>query len=58
LLADLKEERDVMIQDGWVLYPMMKIVNDFEDSLKKHPPIKMDTLDPYQPPTEQAGSAN
>jgi arylsulfatase A-like enzyme len=46
LLTDLKEERDVMIQDGWVLYPMMKIVNDLEKSLKKYPPIKMGTPDP------------
>jgi hypothetical protein len=44
--------------DGWVLYPMMKIVNDLEESLRKYPPIKMGTPDPYQPPTEQAGSAN
>jgi hypothetical protein len=27
LLTDLKEERDVLIHDGWVTYPMMKIVN-------------------------------
>jgi arylsulfatase len=53
LLTDLKEENDVLIQDGWVTYPMMKIVNDFEESLKKYPPIKMGTPDPYQPPTEQ-----
>jgi arylsulfatase A-like enzyme len=53
LLTDLKEERDVMIQDGWVLYPMMKIVNDLEESFKKYPPIKMGTPDPYRPPTDQ-----
>jgi arylsulfatase A-like enzyme len=53
LLTDLKEENDVLIQNGWVTYPMMKIVNDFEESLKKYPPIKMGTPDPYQPPTEQ-----
>jgi arylsulfatase len=50
LLTDLKEERDVLIHDGWVTYPMMKIVNDFEESLKKFPPIKMGTPDPYHPP--------
>ena len=50
LLTDLKEERDVLIHDGWVTYPMMKIVNEFEESLKKFPPIKMGTPDPYQPP--------
>ena len=53
LLSDLKEERNVMIQD-WVLYPMTKIINGLEESLKKYPPIKMGTPDPYQPPTEQS----
>jgi len=55
LLTDLKERNDVLIQDGWVTYPMMKIVNDFEESLKKYPPIKMGTPDPYQPPAELTG---
>jgi hypothetical protein len=50
LLTDLKEEHDVLIDDGWVTYPMMKIVNDFEESLRKSPPIKMGTPDPYHPP--------
>jgi len=50
LLTDLKEERDVLIENGWVTYPMMKIMNDFEESLKKFPPIKMGTPDPYHPP--------
>jgi len=49
LLTDLKEEHDVLIEDNWVTYPMMKVLNDFEDSLKKYPPIKMGTPDPYQP---------
>jgi arylsulfatase len=52
LLTDLKEERDVLIHDGWVTYPMNKIRSDFEDSLKKYPPIKMGTPDPYHPPNE------
>jgi arylsulfatase A-like enzyme len=36
--------------NGWVAGPMMKIVADFEQSLKKYPPIAPGTLDPYQPP--------
>ena len=51
LLMDLKEERDVLVHDGWVNYPMTKIRGDFEESLKKYPPIKMGTPDPYYPPT-------
>jgi arylsulfatase len=29
---------------------MMKIVTGFKESLKKHPPIKPGTPDPYTPP--------
>src|SRR6516162_7922728 len=49
LLTDLKEERGVLIPDDWVIYPMMKIRSDLEESLKKYPPIKMGTPDPYNP---------
>lgn len=49
LLTDLKEERDVAVKVGWVATPMMKIVEDWEASLKKYPPIKMGTPDPYKP---------
>ena len=50
LLTDLKEERDVLIYHSWVTNAMMKIRNDFDESLKAHPPIKMGTPDPYTPP--------
>jgi hypothetical protein len=44
LLTDLKEEHDVL---------MMKIVNGFEKSLNRFPPIKMGTPDPYHPLAER-----
>jgi arylsulfatase A-like enzyme len=50
LLTDLKEERDVAAKDSWVVDPMMKIIVEFEESLKKYPPIKVGTPDPYVPP--------
>ena len=50
LLTDLKEERDVLIHNSWVNFPMMKILRDFEASLEEYPPIKTGTLDPYLPP--------
>jgi arylsulfatase A-like enzyme len=50
LLTDLKEERDVLMQNSWVTYPLMKIVRDFEASLEAYPPIKVGTVDPYLPP--------
>jgi arylsulfatase len=49
LLTDLKEQRDVLQSNSWVTYPMMKILGEFEASLKKDPPIKPGTPDPYVP---------
>jgi hypothetical protein len=50
LLTDLKEERDVGATASWVGIPMTKILIDFEQSLKKYPPIKAGTPEPYVPP--------
>jgi arylsulfatase len=50
LLTDLKEERDVGATNSWVGVPMTKIILDLEQSLKKYPPIKAGTPDPYVPP--------
>jgi arylsulfatase A-like enzyme len=49
LLNDRKEERDVAAYNTWVADPMLKIIGDFEASLKKYPPIKLGTPDPYTP---------
>lgn len=49
LLTDLKEERDVAAYNTWVVTPMLGIIEHFEDSLKKYPPIKLATPDPYSP---------
>jgi len=48
LLADLKEERDVAAYNTWVLDPVIRIVGEFQESLKKYPPIKVGTPDPQQ----------
>jgi arylsulfatase A-like enzyme len=50
LLTDLKEERDVGAKNSWVGVPMTKIILELEQSLKKYPPIKAGTPDPYVPP--------
>jgi arylsulfatase A-like enzyme len=50
LLIDLKEERDAGARDGWVTVPMMKMIVELEESLKKYPPITAGTPDPYVPP--------
>ena len=50
LLTDRKEERDVTAHNSWVMDPMTRIIGDMEASLKKYPPIKLGTPDPYMPP--------
>lgn len=50
LLKDLKEERDVGATNSWVGVPMTKIIIDLEQSLKKYPPIKAGTPEPYVTP--------
>jgi arylsulfatase A-like enzyme len=50
LLTDLKEERDVGATNSWVGVPMTKIILELEQSLKKYPPIKAGTPEPYVPP--------
>ena len=52
LLTDMKEECDTAAKNSWVLDPMVRIVAEFEASLKKYPPIKLGTPDPYTPPTK------
>ena len=49
LLTDLKEQRDVLQYNSWVTYPMKKIIVEVEDSLRKYPPIRPGTPDPYVP---------
>jgi arylsulfatase len=49
LLTDLREQRDVLMLNSWVTNPMTKILTEFEASLKKYPPIKPGTPDPYTP---------
>jgi len=51
LLTDLKEERDgVPWTNSWVVAPVTKIIDESQESLKKYPPIKLGTPDPYSPP--------
>jgi arylsulfatase len=49
LLTDLKEERDVGPYNSWVGEPMTRIIGEFQASLRKYPPIKAGTPDPYTP---------
>ena len=51
ILTDLNNEPDVCSKNTWVAEPMMKILGEFMASMKKYPPIKVGTPDPYVPPT-------
>jgi len=54
LLFDLytnpQEVTDKVVPDSWVIGPALKMIADFEASVKKHPLIPMGTPDPYTPP--------
>jgi arylsulfatase A-like enzyme len=50
LITDPKEEYPATaLRNTWNAAPAMKIVSDFEQSLKKYPPIAPGTPDPYSP---------
>ena len=51
LITDPKEEYPATaLRNSWNAGPAMKIVTEFEQSLKKYPPIAPGTPDPYTPP--------
>jgi arylsulfatase len=51
LITDPKEEYPATgIRNTWAAGPALKIVADFQQSLKKYPPIAPGTPDPYMPP--------
>ena len=50
LLTDLREEHDVGAKNSWIGGPMQKITGEHVASLRKYPPIKAGTPDPYTPP--------
>jgi arylsulfatase len=49
LYTDPREEKPT--PDSWVVGPVLKIVDEFERSVKQHPLIPMGTPDPYRPGT-------
>jgi arylsulfatase len=51
LFTNPREDAEKTIVDSWIFGPVMKMVADFEESVKQHPLIPMGTPDPYQPVT-------
>jgi arylsulfatase len=50
LITDPKEEYPATTtRNSWVVTPARKVVAEFEQSLKKYPPIAPRTPDPYAP---------
>ena len=53
LLFDLytnpQEITDKVVPDSWVIGPALKMIGEFEASVKKYPLIPMGTPDPYTP---------
>jgi arylsulfatase A-like enzyme len=49
LLADPKEETDILTDNTWVVEPMNRMISDFQSSLKRYPPIPVGAPDPYTP---------
>jgi arylsulfatase A-like enzyme len=50
LYTNPREETDKQITDSWVIGPVLKMIGEFEASVKKYPLIAMGTPDPYTPP--------
>jgi arylsulfatase len=49
LYTDPREENNSI--DSWVVGPVLRIVGEFEQSVKQHPLIPMGTPDPFRPAT-------
>ena len=50
LILDPKEEFPVTVENTWAIAPMMKMIAEFEASVKTTPLIASGTPDPYTPP--------
>lgn len=49
LTRDPKEETDVATEASWVRTPLRRLIHDFQESLKAHPPIPPGAPDDYRP---------
>jgi len=50
LKQDPKEETDVNMQHSWARRPLRVLIQEFQQSLKTHPPIPPGARDDYRPP--------
>jgi arylsulfatase len=50
LYTNPSEDQTKTSLDSWIIGPALKMVAEFEGSVKKYPLISMGTPDPYRPP--------
>jgi len=50
LYTNPREDQDKVITDSWIFGPVLKMVGEFDASVRKYPLIAMGTPDPYTPP--------
>lgn len=50
LIQDPKEETDVNTSAGWARTPIRRMIHDFQEGLKRNPPIPPGAPDAYRPP--------
>jgi arylsulfatase len=50
LYTNPQEIEDKVALDSWIIGPVLRMVGEFEESVKKYPLIPMGTPDPYRPP--------
>src|SRR5262249_19268547 len=50
LYTNPREDEEKVATDTWIIRPALKMVAEFEESVKKHPLIAMGTPEPYTPP--------
>jgi arylsulfatase A-like enzyme len=53
LYTNPQEDENKPALDTWIIGPVVKMVAEFEASVKQHPLIPMGTPDPYRPPSGQ-----
>ena len=59
LITDPKEEYPATaMRNTWNAGPALKVVTEFEKTLKKYPPIAPGTPDPYTPPAVKLNEKN
>ena len=55
-IDDPRERHSVRAANTWVYFPINRIREEFENSLRREPPIPVGAPDPYQPRRDSIGT--